>query len=273
MYQCTLQTGVKIGVWCPTDAPPEGWSLRTLQRQEDVKRNEHLTRGVREALRKMGVYKAYAPHIAPASARIVDTRALNERIDLGEGFILQRNNLLPADGLFVGKGYAFVMSSWGCPVIIATADEQMIVAHAGRDSLIDRGAVVGEPTRKHVSVVDAIIEAFSERGIPPSKIAMNMNFAVPAAAFGHRLDDECPGAPYNRALLTFVRERWPLAAVSTDEKMFLDLGCLCEEQAFRAGVQNVWATNSLSEFPALAHTHDGKGADRRNLFIVKRNSN
>jgi len=245
------------------------WSLKSLQTQEDVRVQCHLATGLREALRDIGVHKAFAPHVVLASAQIADRNAFKQPIDLGEGRHLYRNQDVPADGVFIGKGHAFVMSSGGCPIIISTAGEQMIVAHAGRDSLVDRGAVTGNPTRPHVSVVNAIVEAFLERGATLRDISMCMMFSISASLFTHSLIDLNHGT-YNYALWEFIKGRWPSGVVRHKNNMLLSLEMLFEEQAREAGVRNVWYTNSLEEFPRLAHTRDGLGSDRRNLFIVKR---
>jgi len=272
MYKIKVSVGgitVKIGALCPNEISERGWSLARIQEQKDVDEQFMLAKGLRDALAKMGVHRAYAPNVAEFSARVLnDTSLLKKQIDLGQNIIIRRDKSVPADGVLVKSGYAFVMSGAGCPVIIATAGDDMVVAHAGRGSLIDRNAVNGDPSRReHESVVDAIVNALVDRGYSRDEITMCMELALPASAFMHRFDGTYGAC--NRALCEFVEKQWPCAVTRKNGGMLLDLESLFEEQARRAGV-TYWAENSLAEFPALAHTRDGKDSSRRNLIIVKR---
>ncbi|MHB0865518.1 MAG: hypothetical protein ACYC1Y_01255 [Minisyncoccota bacterium] len=265
---------VTLGALGPKSARQQGflnWSLQQMQNQEDVYRHYGLATGLYMALRTLNVRRAYAPQVAPASAAIVDASVLRDRIRLTGNVSLYRGKDVPADGVFLKPNEAFVMSSAGCPVIIAHADEHMIVAHAGRDSLIDRGAVIGTPTRKHVSIVDAIIDAFKQKSVAIHRMTMCMQFSISAEAFEHRFDHPQHGA-YNRALASFIDEKWPASAMrKTADSLLLNLESVFIEQARQAGIRNVWTFLSLSECPDLAHTRDGKKPDRRNLILVKRN--
>ncbi|MFH1178211.1 MAG: hypothetical protein V1711_00585, partial [bacterium] len=137
---------------------------------------------------------------------------------------------------------------------------------------------LGNPSRRqHESVVDAVVEALTERGANLHEIAMCMHFAIPAAVFEHHFDGLY--GPYNHAIWRFVDERWPSSTVRKNGGMLLDLEGLFEEQARQIGVMNVWSENSLAELPALTHTRDGKKnpigpsgreVQRRNLIVVKR---
>lgn len=256
----------------------ESWSLEALKLVPQNLSEEELASpfiaGLREAFRSVGAHRAYALHVAQSNARIVDTCILTKRISLGGGVSIRLNKLVPADGIILKKGRAFAMNGVGCPVVIASDGYDVIVAHAGRDSLIDRGAVVGKPTREHVSVVDAVVGALVDRGAIPNEIEMCMLFSIPSGVFEHRFDHEVYG-DYNRALAMFITKRWwsGIIGPKSSSSFFLDLECLFEEQAFQAGVRNAWSTHSLGEFPELAHTRDGKCStdnNRRNLIVVKR---
>lgn len=256
----------------PVDASRYGlsnWSLAPLQRHEDMRQNPELTRALRTVFRDMGVQRAFAPNVAPASAAIVDTNDLSDRIELAEEVSLYRRKEIPADGVFLKSGEAFLMSAAGCPVIIATAGTQVIVAHGARDSLIDRGAVIGSPSRKHGSIVDAIVEAFENKGTATNEILLCMLLSIPTRAFEHRFDHPQYGA-YNRTLFDYINRRWHgCTAHTTSESMFLDLESVFMEQARSLGVRQVWATYSLAHYPAFAHTRDGHSPHRRNLILVK----
>jgi len=251
------------------------WSLRPIQTQSDADdyNNRLLVTGLEETFRHMGTHKVFAPNVVPASGRIVEQRELDKKIRLGTNITLYRNHLVPADGVFIGTGQTFAMSSAGCPIIIATNGELTVVAHAGRDSLIDRGAVMGKPTRRNVSVVGSIVESFKERGVQPIDMSMCMLFAIPPGVFEHSFKDEECGE-YNEALFEFIDGRWADGAFKMNGSAFLDLENIFEAQARDAGVSSVSVKDSLSDLPSLTHTRDGKNLenlDRRNLIAVKRN--
>lgn len=232
--------------------------------------NQGLVKGLRSVLKEIGVHKAFAPNVAESSAEIIGTDELKNEILIDRNITLHRNQSIPADGIFLNLGETFVMSSAGCPVIIATAGEQMIAAHAGRDSLIDRGAVIGEPTRSNLSVVYSIIGAFIKKGFRPSEIKMWMLFSIPPAKFKHDLNHWEHGEQ-NRALAEFVSKWCPNGVTRKNGSIFLNLEEIFLQQAHMYGVQNALAMHSLTQFPAMAHTHDeSKNPKRRNLIVIKR---
>ncbi len=130
---------------------------------------------------------------------------------------------------------------------------------------------MGEPTREHVSVVGSIIAAFAKRAVPAREVEMCMHFSIPTDVFDHRLDHPVHGR-YNRRLGEFVDEHWHDCTKRKDGSLYLNLEYVFMEQAVRAHVTSVQAIERLDQHPGLAHTHDGLDPDRRNLFIVKRNS-
>ncbi len=249
----------------------ENWSLKPLQDQSDVPGNQTLVRALAREFARMDIDEAFAPNVTRGSGNIIDTKDLLDMIWLDDPHVLHRNQYIHADGLFLGLGQAFVVSAGGCGIIVAGDGEHLCVAHAGRDSLIARSAVIGKPTRKHISVVDSIIEQFLWRGTTPRNITMTMLFSIPARGFEHSGDHPVHGA-YNRALADFIGDRWPGGVLREGDKTFLDLDQVFVEQARQAGVTKAWAAHSLAEHPRLAHTRDGKSPDRRNLVIVKRES-
>ncbi len=260
-----------IAIFDPEDARRYGvetWSLKSLQRQADTLDNALLADALSHNLYWLGIYKAFAPNVVSGSGCIAVPSDLEHRICLGRA-VLNRKQEFPADGVFLERNQGFVMSSAGCPVILASAGGDFIAAHAGRDSLIDRGAVEGRPARKHVSVVGVILEKLRRNA--SSDIAMTMLLSIPARKFEHSADHPQHGV-YNRKLATFVERHWPDSILREEGRTFLDLQQMFLEQARQAGIRHARATHSLDMYPNLAHTRDGKGADRRNLVIVKRDA-
>lgn len=269
IHKCS-HPNISIMALGPKEANQYGlsdWSLKSMQTQEDSYRQHGLAIGLRRVLQSMRVRRAYAPNVVMASAVVVNARVLDTRIKLGGDVCLYRKKQVPADAVFVPSGRAFVASGAGCPFIVATADEHMIVAHAGRDSLIERSAVLGTPAREHPSIVNAIIEAFDKKGFPANRISMSMYLAIPASVFEHRFDHPFCGE-YNRALARFVDDRWPGCTVHRKDSMFLDLESVFIEQARAAGLRHAWATLSLDTCPGLVHTRGGENR-QRNLIVIK----
>ncbi len=268
------ESRVLTRVFGPADALKYGvgnWSLGPLQNRSDVAKHPSLVSALRSVLQEMQVKDAFAPNVALSSARVIGTSLLL-RVPLDHGVVLHRNKTIPADAIFLEPGQAFVMSGAGCPVITATAGKNMIVAHASRDSLIDRDAVMGNPTDRHMSVVHAIVAALKNRGAKTSDICMTMRFAIPAKFFGHPKNHPNPTyRAYNRALKPFfARQKWQEGIREEGDSVFLDVQRLFVEQARLEGIHQAYFTESLKEFPHLAHTRDGKDPLRRNLIVVKR---
>ncbi|MFZ3044262.1 MAG: hypothetical protein WA058_04130 [Minisyncoccia bacterium] len=276
MFTCELslkEIDVAISALDPVDAKIANltsWSLKPLQKKEDIVVHFRLAKVLSDTFYALRVRDAFAPNVAPANARIVGSSQLTDAIELGAA-MLHRNQELPADGMFLRAGQSFVMSAAGCPLIIAGARGVMVIAHAARDSLVDRGALQGKPTRKHLSVVNAIIEELGRYNILAPEISMIMLFAIPATAFEHNETHPVHGA-YNRLLIQHIDAQYPYGIIRKDGKTFLDLEQVFIGQARQAGVRGMWATHSLGAFSHLAHTCDGKGTDRRNLYVVRRNS-
>lgn len=273
---------VEVYARSPRDAEAFGmksWSLLGLQTNHDVFKWRPLVRGLHQVLSALGVRKACAPNVAAMSANIATSDILTDRIPLGGDTWLYRNKQVPLDGIFLEPGMAFVMSAAGCPLIIAEGKNAkqktfVVAAHAGRDSLADRGAVLGKPTRKNISVVETIIDAFRLCDVPPDAVSMEMRYWIPATSFEHRFDHPEYGA-YNWRLFGFLKERWPGCMSKSLHGMFLSLEHLFLEQAQAYGIRRVWAAedHSLAKYPDLTHTRKvGEDRHSRNLYIVKRNA-
>lgn len=245
---------------------PAGWSLGLLQRASHASINLKLARALEYALTRFGTENALAPRVAAANAKICRAEELVERIALGRA-VLHRSPEA-ADGVFMQRKHSFVVSAGGCPLIIATTENATIIAHAGRDSLIDRGAVMGTPARPHLSVVDAIVSAYGETGKPAHEIHMTMTFAVPCEQFAH--DEHHPTyGEFNRALIRLIENRWPGSVIRPRDVPCIDLETLFTRQAEQAGVTSLDVKYGLETLGgSFAHTRDGKDPRRRNLVIV-----
>lgn len=239
--------------------------LAKLQSQDSVQEHHPLAQILSEELYRVGVKKAFVPQVASSSTNIVSAKDLQEEIRLGE-IVLYRNEELPADGLFL-KPRQTLVANGGKAIILANAGRNLIAAIAGRDSLIDPGAVRGNPTRAHLSVVDAIIAAFKGQ---TDDITMVMLFAPPASMFEHRFADLHEGE-YNQALNEFVQAKWNSRCVITHKTgMFLNIESVFVEQATKAGVRKVMVIHSLIEYPRLVPDYPNNSWAQETLFMVKR---
>jgi hypothetical protein len=210
------------------------------------------------------------------SAQVVETRKLSTVIrNPGGKFRLHRNRADPADGLVLGIGQAFVASVAGCPVIVASGHVQTgtaycIVAHAGRESLIDEGVLWAQPTRLRLSVVDEIVWAFEQRGVARRHISMTMLFAVPALSFEHDPSHAIHG-PKNRKLIEFADRMWPGSVIKKNGTAYLDLEQIFLAQARKQELGGrAWVGPNLNVFPSLTHTRKPGCRDARNLIAILR---
>jgi hypothetical protein len=256
-----------VRAYSPDDAKAFGidnWSLK-LTSQKGLKA------ALASVFQQIGVHDVYAPNIKPANARIMTIAEFNEPIKLADDVRLYRNQDFPADGMSLDVGETTALIIGGCPIVLATAGEHTIVAHAGRTSLLDPGMILGKPTRKNVSVVDSIVETFAKWAVTREEIIMRMMFAIPADVFEHPYDHP-KYSEYNNALTKYIKTRWPDCSMQMNGSLFLDLEDVFKRQAVDAGVKRAYATDSLAQHRALAHTRDGNNPARRNLIVIKRTS-
>jgi len=242
-------------------APEEGADWRHIN-------NGDLTEYEKERLgfylKELGVFRAYAPFAPAMSARIADPCALqDELIALPGGIQLYRSHT-EADGLRLDEpGIAAIFAPGGCGVILA----EHVVAHAGRESLIDRqGLCDGVPSRPHFSIVDAVAERLRRAGVRIEDTPFHFLFPLPASEFTHPADEY-------RAYLRYGRGLGSLIAWEQEDGIHLDIGRLALAQAREEGfaadraprcVLPVWGVHGYTRHPNEAlRTH-------RNLVIVVR---
>jgi len=283
MKKDTEESIVRINVFCPDEALNYGlpeWSLQTRPDQENVGEQFPIAiaTGLRKAFDRVGVHRAYAPKIIPKGVEIIDARALKMQINLGAGRFLYRSCPVSADavkagGMFLDKGCTLIMNTNDFPIVVATAKEHMIIAHATCDSLIDReGVATRRPTRRHSSIVHAIVEAFIEKKITPREIEMHMLFSIPK--------EKCKYALNNSGLAEFISNWCPEGVEKRKEGIFLDLEKIFLSQAHMMGIgiQNIHIRNPIVNHPAISHAFDGKKnpsidgreTKRKNLVVIKR---
>ncbi|HUX80986.1 MAG TPA: hypothetical protein VMV38_01530 [Candidatus Paceibacterota bacterium] len=237
----------------------KNWSLSNLQK------NPALTKALPHIFSLLNIRDVFVPRVL-SNGTITSGSHLTDCFSLGTARVYQ-NQKVAADGLILAPGQTLMMSTTGCPLIIAGAGAHFIVAHAGRHSLIDPGVPNGKPTREHTSVVDAIVSSFWDQGIPPSKIVMTLLFPTPRIQFERDGKNRTYSAK-DMALIAYAHTHWKDSIVEKDGNVFLDMEMVFLEQAIQAGVLCV---SSMLQMPHLARTEDKKNkCERRHLVVVKR---
>jgi hypothetical protein len=264
---------VEYDALCIPAISPEGnWSLKNLQVPEDAVRHPEIAERVGRALFDRGITDAYAPAVDKMSARIVPKSLLSKVIRLPYGVNLYRNHEVPADGVALGRGHAFIMSGGGCPVVVAAGKNSCIVTHASRDSLLDRNHIrkTGEP-RDYASVIRAIIGWSAKYGnIKPGQLSLRGFFTIPTADFSHPPDDPVWGED-NILLAEFIRKQWSAPVISGPD-LCLSIPELIMAQAAEGRFGPTGMERELPSSGAFGYTRHSDEAMRtvRNLVIVHR---
>lgn len=265
---------VKYQATCiPAGTPDGDWSLKHFQHSEDAERHPERAERLGRMLHDLGVTDAYAPAVDKMSALITHRKELSEVIELPYGVRLYRNKNVPADGVPLRKGQAFVMSGGGCPVIVAAGGKDTcVVAHASRDSLLDPNRIqkIGEP-RKYASVIQAII-GWVERndGLRPGRLSLRGLFTIPAAEFTHPPDDPIWGW-VNERRAEIIQEKWNRPII-TGLDLALSIPELIKAQAADHGFGPTGVDKELPSSGPYGYTrHIEKGMrSARNLVVVRR---
>jgi hypothetical protein len=203
------------------------------------------------------------------SARIVGQCELQEElIPLPGGTQLYRNLDCPSDGLLLEPGEAAVYAADECGIALAGP----VVAHCGRDSLLDRATLMtGTPSREHLSVIHAMATRLERAGMVVEQQHLNLLFQLPAERFNHPLHHPVHGA-FHRAMLRYAKRRDDRIAWEEDDNVWLDIGRLAVVQANRTGFGSADAKSQLPVGGAFGYTRhpDQSLRSRKNLVIVVR---
>ncbi len=91
-----------------------------------------------------------------------------------------------ADGTVLSSKHAFVLSLAGCSIIkMRGKGTQLGVAHAGRDSLIDRGRLEGKRKRRYESIVMSLVEAMLKTTPSVRDLEVDILFSINPEHFPH----------------------------------------------------------------------------------------
>lgn len=135
-----------------------------------------------------GVKNIFNPSCRKFNAKIIHAESLRNKIRLRGNLIIHQGGF--ADGVILtNKQEGFFIASADCPTIVACGEKFVITAHAGRDCLIDKKEIhTGKPSRKHRSVVDAIIEKFFIAKENTKKMRVFITCGIKSENFPHPIN-------------------------------------------------------------------------------------
>ena len=258
----------------PPGTPAGDWSLKHLRTPEDVRTHPAEATRLGRVLASHGIKRAYAPHVAASSALVVSRSSLTDVLELPYWVQLFRNARLPAAGTDLDPGDAFIMSGGGCPVVIAIGENLCIVAHASRDSLLDRVHIMtGKKSRKYAGVLNAIVGfAARKKNTPlrPQEMDLHWHLTIPACRFAHRLDNPKFGHA-NRMLEQYVVRHWGQEIIPGPD-YFLSVSKLIHAQGTAACFKNLVGGEDIPEDGPFGYTGHPREDMRqvRSLNIVHR---
>lgn len=270
----TLWAGA-IDVFCFGRASGD-WALRGPGAADAERNNPGVLRRV-EALSDRHGCRIHAPVATPFNAEIVEPDALRDAWIPGKLF-----RGIEADAVTLGApGLAFAVASADCPTIVArcSATGYATAAHAGRDCLYDRGALLeGASPRRHESVVHAMIEAFRKAGCVPADIRAFICCGIGPDRFLHGSAHASRGTT-NAAIVGHIMARWGAGCLLGDPlEGRLSLAEIIRAQFAELGIHPSHVGHDGGDthedracdggYAWHSHRRDGDG--KRNLVLVIR---
>ncbi len=262
-------------------APSLGtWSLDRLKIEGDQATDADfisLFLGVLSYLNPAGSGKVYAPNTSLPTARVSHPEKFSRKIVVGARTVIHTNPDYPTEGTWPEPDEFVVYPTGGCPILVFEGGGQLCVAHAGRDSLVDRERIkTGKKSREHESVIHAVVHEFRERGITgPGTIRVHGFFGLPPRAFDHSRDHEIYGTINQRMAEELnVPGRKPVIAHSkkAGTEVF-DLGALvhnqCEDIPEIAHVRYDFSLERVGSHAYTKHPIEHL-RDKRNLAAIAR---
>ena len=255
------------------------WSLAPLQESGSAATHPEHAKKIAQALYSIGAHHAYAPSPIEFNGKIVRPQELDVRIPIGNSIgvseiALYRNPAKPADGTLLSRpGDAGIMSAGGCPIIVATYEEQCVFAHAGRDCLFDRTYFISDGKKKgreHESVVDSIFGALEAKHA--SEVRVWVFGSIRPEDFIHPFGNERHG-DHNAKLYHHLRRYYPGDCFMHDQAVavYPDLPRIIREQFVRRGAELSQISLSSAYLPAdVSRTFRGGSTARYLMAVVRR---
>jgi len=228
------------------------------------------------------IREAYVPITSHFNAVILVPPAFTTHISL-PGITVWRNRRQPAEGTTLEhSGEAVLFSPGGCPIIVATRGDSLVVAHAWQKSLFDSSLLAhGTPTpnRPFASVVDSILAIL---GATTEKLAKEVRawvfYSIDSQKYWHSLDHPVHGAYNQRLAKQLTLSPYTVSACATvvSARVHLDLPQIISRQFTGRGVpwtqvdlgQSVLPTDDF-HFPTTRNIYP-EDTNRRYLVVIKR---
>lgn len=260
------------GIICKTEVlPPEreknlNWSLANLYSQEDAENDPAFAERLGKVLADRNIKRAYGPSVIFHSGHIVEREELTTEITLPGGAKLFRRKDLPADGVPIRRGEAFVMSGAGCPPVIIAGKGFCLPMHGSRDTLVDRASLAGNPPREHSSVIHAGVAFLKEKyGVDVRHLALCGGFHIRPSEFTHPFNHPKYGETNARL---FEHLLFTYGANIMNNEGDLDMAELALGIARDIGIPYAEFGDPLPK--RAATTRDGREEFWRNLVLVYR---
>lgn len=187
----------------------------------------------------------YAPSPVMMNAVVVESTAMINcraiHMNGRDSEILYRG--IHADGFgFVNLWNSYAVSAADCALIVVQHGDKILAAHAGRDSVIDMGAMKGQAHRPQESVVYAIRNKLKQRqkSLAMRDVRVWVGFSIsPGPHFAHAKNDE--KNPHNRTMVEYIIRRYGPSCFKEDGQGgalgWLDTKELIRRQCLSLGIQ------------------------------------
>ena len=238
------------------------WSLRGLQKPGDAENpnNGELVARLLEIAKRNHVPELLAPSPVDFNGRLCNKDELSVAIPLGDGVLLRRGTR--ADAIRLERGEALVISTGGCPVIVATGSRGLVVAHAGLKSLIR------EKSPTYGSVVTTVSQALGT--VHGSWVF----WSIRPEYFTHPLKDPVYGAKNERLSAFLKKNGYGDCFWGDPTQGAIDLPAIIRTQFEREHAPRPNRTNETylpghrDGVSHVGHTRLPKLSDYRNLILV-----
>lgn len=178
---------------------PFEWSFAHLKNQGDEMKRPTHTHALWSVANRHHVQRIWAPRPTQLNGLVTHPENLKVRVLLSTLVSLHRG--VDADGVSNVRHYeAFAMSAGGCPVLIASSKNWVMVGHAGLESLFN----FEDPER--LGIAANMVAAFGDHG-KRHGIEFLVAFAIPPKVYLHPINDSTFGEQ-NRARAEAIRRYW-----------------------------------------------------------------
>jgi len=261
-------------------APREhDWSLSQLYESEvPPEQASQFRQRLGSALALQGISTAYAPTVRHMSGVVLDAKEFTQQTSLPCGVRILRPTR-PCDGLPLEQRKSFLMSQGGCLLLVLSGYGSLgpvcIVAHAGRDSLLDSRYIhAGQTTRSDFSIIHAMVRNARLRGLKPPQATLRIFGGIPWQAFPHARKDSKHGKK-NQELLEYLDLHYDgsMVRIRDDGAECLCMSSLAYRQAELAGIGTIctkWDLPYNGDFAYTSHQNPALSGKTRNLVVVTR---